>query len=253
MDQLLAATARAERGHFWFKGFRRFVAPLVARAAAGRTNLRILDSGCGTGHNLQLLRRYGRPYGIDLAFGGLAYARQHGERLVARASATSLPFSDATFDLVTSFDVIYAFDAAGAAAAVAEMYRVLVPGGHLVLNVAALPMLRGDHSILGGEVQRYTRPGLRGELERAGFQVRRLTYTNATILPIVAAVRLAQRMRGLRLSETETTIPPAPVNLALTGLLSLEAAALRVVDMPLGSSLLALAEKPAAPHSAVTE
>lgn len=244
MDRLLEETARAERDHFWFRGFRRFVTPLLDQAAAGRSRLRILDDGCGTGNNLRLLRRYGEPAGIDITFSGLAYARRQGERLVARASATSLPFSDASFDLVTSFDVIYAFDDRLAATALAEIYRVLAPGGYLVLNVAALPVLTGNHSVLGGEVQRYTRRGLRAHLERAGFRIHRLTYTNAAILPIVAGVRFAQRLGGHRESNSEMTVPMAPVNLALSGLLALEAAALRVVDMPLGSSLLTLARKP---------
>src|SRR5688500_697559 len=99
MDRLLDATAKAEREHFWFRGFRRFVAPLLARASAGRSAPLVLDCGCGTGTNLALLRQYGRPYGIDLTFSGLAYARRNGERLVAQASALSLPFSDDAFDL----------------------------------------------------------------------------------------------------------------------------------------------------------
>ena len=245
MDRLLEATAHAEREHFWFRGFRRFVTPLLDRAAAGRRDLRILDCGCGTGNNLRLLRRYGRPAGIDITFSGLAYARRQGERLVARASAASLPFSADRFDLVTSFDVIYAFDDELAGRALAEMHRVLRPGGYLVLNVAALPILRGNHSVLGGEVQRYTRRGLRGHLERAGFEVRRLTYTNAAILPIVAGVRFAQRLGGHRESNRELTVPAAPVNRALSGLLAIEAVALRAMDMPLGSSLLTLGQKPA--------
>ena len=245
MDRLLDATARAEREHFWFRGFRRFVAPLLARAAGGRTDLRILDCGCGTGNNLAMLRAHGRATGIDLTFSGLAYGRRQGERLLARASALTLPFSADSFDLVTSFDVIYAFDDRQAAQSLAEMHRVLRPGGHLVLNVAALPMLRGNHSILGGEVQRYTRSTLRRHLERAGFDVLRLTYTNASILPIVAAVRFAQRVRQGQheVSDVEMTVPIQPVNLTLTALLTLESMALRVVDMPLGSSLLTLARK----------
>jgi ubiquinone/menaquinone biosynthesis C-methylase UbiE len=244
MDRLLDATARAERSHFWFRGFRRFVTPPLDRAAGGRSGLRLLDCGCGTGNNLPLLRRYGRAAGIDVTFSGLAYARTQGERLVARASATSLPFSDESFDIVTSFDVLYAFDDETARAALAEMHRVLRPGGHLVLNVAALPILRGDHSVLGGEVQRYTRSGLRAHLHRAGFVICRLTYTNAAILPLLAAVRFAQRARGHHESNREMTIPPAPINLGLSVLLTVEAALLRIVDMPLGSSLLALAQRP---------
>lgn len=243
MDRLLDATSRAERDHFWFRGFRRFVTPLLARAAAGRQDVRILDCGCGTGNNLRLLRAYGRAAGIDITFSGLAYARRHGERLVARASATSLPFSVESFDIVTSFDVIYSFGDEMAAEALTEIHRVLAPRGALVLNVAALPILRGNHSVLGGEVQRYTRSGLRAHLEGAGFEVERLTYTNASILPIVAAVRLAQRLHGYHESSREMAVPPRPINRALAGLLALEAAALRLVDMPLGSSLLTLARK----------
>ncbi len=249
MDRLLDATARAEREHFWFRGFRRFVAPLLARAAADRTDLRILDCGCGTGNNLRMLRRFGSAIGIDLNFSGLAYARRQGERLIARASALTLPFSAESFDLVSSFDVIYAFDDQQAAQALAEMHRVLRPGGHLVLNVAALPMLRGNHSVLGGEVQRYTRSSLRRHLEQAGFEVIRLTYTNAAILPIVAGVRFAQRLRqgGHAVSDVEMSVPRAPINLTLAALLAVEAAALRVVNMPLGSSLLTLARRPLRP------
>jgi ubiquinone/menaquinone biosynthesis C-methylase UbiE len=245
MDRLLEVTARAERDHFWFRGFRRFVRPLLDRAAAGRTDARILDCGCGTGNNLRMLRRYGRPVGIDITWSGLAYARRTGERALARASATALPFPAASFDIVTSFDVIYAFDDERAAVALREMYRVLRPGGYLVLNVAALPALRGNHSVLGGEVQRYTRAGLRTHLSRTGFEVRRLTYTNAAILPVVAGVRLFQRLTGHRESDQELTVPARPINATLSAALAVEAAVLRVANMPLGSSLLTLARKPA--------
>lgn len=243
MDRLLEVTARAEREHFWFHGFRRFVRPLLEQAAHGRPAPRILDCGCGTGHNLRMLRRYGRAFGIDLTYSGLAYARRAGEESTAQASATALPFPDRAFDIVTSFDVIYALDDRDAAAALKEMYRVMQPGGYLVLNVAALPGLRGNHSVLGGEVQRYTRSSLRGHLERAGFSVKRLTYTNASILPIVAGVRFGQRLFGHHESTREIRVPARPVNAALSAILAVEAAALRVVNMPIGSSLLTLATR----------
>jgi ubiquinone/menaquinone biosynthesis C-methylase UbiE len=245
MDQLLEATARAEREHFWFRGFRRFVEPLLATAAGGRPGLSILDCGCGTGHNLTVLRRHGRAIGIDLTWTGLVFARKRGERAVAQASATHLPFEQESFDVVTSFDVIYALDDQQESMALQEMFRVLKPGGHLILNVAALDLLKGNHSVLGGEVRRYTRPMLAERLERAGFTIRRLTYTNASILPVVAGVRLAQRLSGYRQSTSDITIPPAPINFVLTSALAAEAAALRVMNMPIGSSLLTLAMKPA--------
>lgn len=253
MDRLLEMTARAEREHFWFHGFRRFVRPLVREAVRSLPRdrpLRLLDCGCGTGNNLELLREHGGAFGIDITYSGLAHAREHGARLLAQASATDLPFPDATFDLVGSFDVIYALDDQGAARTLSEMYRVMRPGGYLVLNVAALPGLGGNHGVLGGEVQRYTRASLRRHLQSAGFRIRRLTYTNASILPLVVGVRLAQKALGHRESTREISVPPRPVNAALTAVLALEAAAVRFVDMPLGSSLLTLASRPAAQRTA---
>jgi hypothetical protein len=146
---------------------------------------------------------------------------------------------------VTSFDVIYALEDEDEAAALGEMFRVLRPGGHLVLNVAAMEALKGNHSVLAGEVRRYTRASLTERLATAGFEVRRMSYTNATILPLLAAVRLLQRVSGREESQTEIAIPPGPVNAALSAALALEAAALRVVNMPFGSSLVALARKTA--------
>lgn len=244
MDRLLEATARAERNHFWFHGFRRFVQPILAEAVKNRQNVSILDCGCGTGHNLTMLRAYGRACGIDITWSGLAYAHGRGERQVARASATSLPFPAGVFDLVTSFDVLYAFNDEMERDALNEMYRVLRPGGQIIINVAALKWLTGNHSVLGGEVRRYTRAELRSHLARTGFTVLRITYTNFSLLPLVAGVRFAQRLAGHQESTAEMTVPSAPVNRALSGLLAVESVALKVIDMPLGSSLLVRAEKP---------
>jgi ubiquinone/menaquinone biosynthesis C-methylase UbiE len=243
MDRLLEATARAERDHFWFRGFRRFIEPLVAGATRG-VRPDILDCGCGTGHNLGMLRKYGRAYGIDLSWAGLQYARARGDQKVAQASAAQLPFADARFGLVTSFDVLYGLPDAVEREAIGEMFRVLKPGGTLIVNVAALESLRGNHSVLSGEVRRYSKRDLRRRLEAGGFQVTHSTYTNFTILPLVAAIRLKQRVSGHVESQDEITIPAAPVNAALSGLLAIEATALRVMNMPVGSSLLAVATKP---------
>jgi ubiquinone/menaquinone biosynthesis C-methylase UbiE len=245
MDRLLQATARAERDHFWFRGFRRFMAPLVAEAVRGRSTARILDCGCGTGHNLGWLRDYGRAVGIDLNRTGLDFAKSRGDHTIAQATAASLPFPNHTFDVVTSFDVIYSLDDEVEAGAIGEMFRVLRPQGFLVLNVAAMDLLKGNHSVLANEVRRYTRATLSNRLTHAGFVIRRMSYTNATILPVVAAVRLLQRLSGHEESHQEISIPLAPINAALTGALAVEAGLVRFFDMPFGSSLMALAQKPA--------
>jgi SAM-dependent methyltransferase len=241
MERLLEATFRAERDHFWFRGFRRFVSPLLARASRGRTDLRMLDCGCGTGNNLRLLLQpYGRAWGFDLTKTGLTFARRSGLERVAQASMAAIPFPSAAFDIVTSFDVLYCLPDPVERAAVAEMWRVLKPGGAAIINVAAMKSLRGNHSVLSAELRRYSRASLRALLEPAGFRVERMAYTHATLFPVMV-VGLAVEDDALG----DITVPPAPVNAALSAALSFEARFARVVPMPFGSSLLCLARKPA--------
>jgi SAM-dependent methyltransferase len=247
VEQLLRATARAEARHFWFRGFRAFVSPFVRAATHGTTRARILDCGCGTGANLALLARFGRAYGFDLSEVGLRIARGSGRPSIARATVTAAPFPNATFDVVTSFDVLYSLDERDETCAVAEMYRVLKPGGFAVVNVAAMEMLRGDHSVLSRERRRYTRASLRALLERAGFAIVRLTYTNAVLFVPLAFVRAFHRRRGLATeveAQQEIAVPPPPINGLLSVLLWIESGWVRWIDNPFGSSLVCLARKP---------
>ena len=157
-----------------------------------------------------------------------------------------MPFAADTFDIVTSFDVLYCLETAVEEAAVSEMWRVLKPGGSLVVNVAGMDILKGNHSVLSAELRRYSRSSLRTLLERAGFVIEHLTHTNAALFPITLAVRLAQRLLGLAAEEDalgEISVPPAPVNAILSAALSGEARVQRVMALPFGSSLLCLARK----------
>lgn len=246
MSALLAATAEAERAHFWFRGFRRFVTPILEAATGGRRDLIIADCGAGTGHNLRLLEPFGRVFGVELNRTGAVVARARGERRMICGTVTALPLGTASVDLATSFDVLYCLPDAAERAALDEMRRVVKPGGRVVINVAANPRLAGEHAELTHEVRRYTRAGLVAALDRAGFTTLRATYTNAATFPIVAAVRTLQRrglMRGGGERARDIQTPAAPVNAALTAALAVEARLLRLVDMPFGSSLLALGER----------
>lgn len=247
MDRLLELTYRAEQSHFWFRGFRQYMRPALARATVGITDPAILDCGCGTGSNLEMLRPYGRAVGFDLTGIGPAFAREHGHR-VAQASIAQIPFASGTFDLVTAFDVFQCLPDPVERDAIAEMARVLKPGGWLLLHVAALEILHGRHSVLSEEVRRYTPARLRLIVERGGFRIDRLTFDHASLLPIMLPVRMWHRFSApggeVMAGEGEITVPAAPINAALTAMVSLEAWALRAIDMPIGSSLMCLAQKP---------
>jgi SAM-dependent methyltransferase len=245
-DRLLALTYRAEQSHFWFRGFRQYVRPAIARATDGRAAARILDCGCGTGSNLQMLGEYGRAVGFDLTATGARFAKTHGHA-VAQASINAIPFASATFDLVTSFDVFQTLPDDVERAAIAEVARVLKPGGWLLLHVAALDILHGKHSVLSEEVRRYTPSRLRAIVEQGGFRIERLTFDHMSLLPLMLPVRVWHRLTatggGVQAGEGEITVPIAPVNAALTALVSLEALVLRGVNMPIGSSLMCVARK----------
>lgn len=245
-ERLLALTYQAERSHFWFRGFRQYMKPAIARALDGVRQARILDCGCGTGSNLEMLRPFGRACGFDLTAVGVRFARGHGHR-VAQASIEAIPFRSGSFDLVTSFDVFQCLPEPVERAAIAEIARVLKPGGRVLLHVAALAVLHGRHSVLSEEVRRYTPSRLRMIVEQGGFQVERLTFDHMTLLPLMLPVRVWHRLTAaggrVEAGEGEITVPMAPVNAALTALVTLEAMALRAVNLPIGSSLMCVARK----------
>lgn len=247
MDRLLELTCRAEQSHFWFRGFRRFVRPLLEDAGrSAPPGSRLLDCGCGTGANLAMLGEFGEAYGFDLTWQGLTLAHSLGRRRVARASIGSIPFPTGHFRIATSFDVFQCLPDPVEHDAIREMHRVLTPDGHLVMTVAALDVLRGSHAVLSEEVRRYTKARLRGLLEGAGFQIERLTYANASLMPMMLPLRVLQRWfsdGAPQPGEFDISVPMAPVNAALSGLLAVEAAALRFVDMPIGSSLVCHARR----------
>jgi len=243
VDRLLDLTRQAEANHFWYHGFRSYLLPVFAQAVAGRSRVRALDVGCGTGYNLGLLARYGSVVGLDINQRGLTLARDIGRPLV-RASTERLPFDDATFDLVTSFDMMQCITTDREAAR--EMARVTKPGGVVVISMAALEILHGDHSEVWQEYRRYDRASARALVEQAGLRVERVAFMFAALFPMLlvsrGVQRLTRRFREVR-DDTDITIPAAPVNAVLSGLLRVEAALSRRVGMPVGSSLLVVARK----------
>ncbi len=247
MDRMLDATAAAEDRHFWFKGLRRNARLLLTRGLAGRTPGLIVDCGAGTGRNLEWLSTFGPAVGVELSLTGLAHGHKHPTRRLVRATVTSLPFADRSADVATSFDVLYCLPDEAERQAVGEMWRVLKPGGIALVNVAALDVLRGSHSVLTHEQRRYTRTSLRALLSSAGFRIEALTFANMSTFPAALAVRGMERLTGkaASASDADLRVPIAPVNHLFNAALTLEGAWLRIGSLPIGSSLMALARKPA--------
>jgi hypothetical protein len=127
------------------------------------------------------------------------------------------------------------------------MARIVRPGGTLVVTLAAFNALRGDHGELWNEVRRYTPATARRLVESAGLRAERVSFVFASVFPLIAAARLAQRVtrrfRSRPYAALDIAVPIAPVNGLLTALVSVEAVLLRHVPMPIGSSLLVVARK----------
>ena len=240
------AMYRVEDTLWWYTGMRRIGEALLdGRLQPG---LRILDAGAGTGGNLRWLARFGTAYGIDLAPEALGFCRARSLTTVARASVTHLPYRDATFDLVTSFDVIYHLGVADDVAALREAARVLRPGGTLLVRVPAFDVLRSAHDAAVHTRQRYSLRELGEKVERAGLSVRRATYANSLLFPLAAASRLAARVRReggtAEHAERSDVRPASPLANAVFGAaLDAEAALLARWDLPVGLSALVVAER----------
>jgi SAM-dependent methyltransferase len=241
-----AVMARREERHWWYAGMRRVALAVLERALGDRRDLLILDAGCGTGGTTRRLARFGEVIGVDLAWEALEPAHTLDLSL-ARASVERLPFADAAFDVVTSFEVVYHLGVSSDGAALIELRRVLKPGGLLLLRVPAHDWLRGEHDRLVHTRHRYSRDEVCSKLESAGFAVEYVSWANTVLFPPAVAKRLLLERRGSNghtdmAAEPDLWQPPGPLNAVLESAVAVEALAIpRRLPLPFGLSLLALA------------
>lgn len=210
----------------------------------------ILDAGCGTGGNLEWLRRYtvhDKIYGIDVVDTALRFCHQKDLKNLTQASATDLPFADEVFDVVTSFDVLVQIPGKGNdERAMSEMYRVLKPDGIAFVRCAAYEWMRSGHDEALDTQRRYTLKELKEKLERTGFEIIKSTYANTFAFPLAAMRRLVLKRLGL--VEKGSDVKPLAsetLNSLLTNGLRHEAKLLRSkrVKLPAGLSAICIARK----------
>ncbi|HXF60875.1 MAG TPA: class I SAM-dependent methyltransferase [Caldilineaceae bacterium] len=240
---LLPDLYRADLSYGWNAGMRAVTLAMLDGVAMPDGPL--LEAGCGGG---QMLAELGRRYphralwGIDLHPLALAYAqaRLAGRAGLVCASLEQTPFPAQQFALVLALD---SFDQEGVdlAAALAESYRLLRPGGRLVVRVSAHPQLYGEHDRAFHTGRRYTRREVVGAMASAGFVTARVTYSNLLLGAPVAGLRLLQRRRVIPWQPE--VYAGSTVNRLVAWALAREASWLRRADLPLGLSLWAVGEK----------
>lgn len=240
--------AALEDHHFWFVSRRRIFFDLLDRALAGRSDLDVLEVGCGTGGMLGPLQRYGRVHGIDVAHDFVAHCRQRGFPRVLTGSGYQLPFADGSFDLVVLLDTMEHIP--DDHRALQEVRRVLRPGGIVFVSVPAYQFLWSQNDDIAHHCRRYTRRRLDAVLRAAGLQVERLSYFNTLlfplILPAVLFQKLMARLGRLPKDYNNASVPIArPLNRLFTWIMSSERFLLRWLSLPFGHSALGLARRPA--------
>lgn len=235
--------AAVEATHWWHGGMRAIAAALLDPRYPPNPQTRILDAGCGTGGNATFLRRYGSVTGIDLSPEAIALGRWRPDDALAWGSVLDLPFADNSFNLVTSFDVLYHRAVPDEQPALAEFWRVLAPGGRLLLRLPAYEFLRSKHDRAVHTRRRYTRSAVQSLLTSAGFTVEHCSYVNTLLFPAAVAQRLLERaMPALEQSESDLSLPPAILNRALRLPMALEASWLSLGGtFPAGLSVICLA------------
>ena len=234
---------RVEDHHWWYVGMEAITRKCLERYYPRGSHLRILDAGCGTGAVMGYLADYGTVTGIDYSAEALRFCQIRRRERLAQASVVSLPYRDAMFDLVASFDVIDELGVSEAAMALREFVRVLTPGGRVILRLPGTPWLHGQHDIAVDVQQRYTTRQVEGKLCTAGFQPEHVTYANTLLFPLAVVKRFSERFFPPQ-NGSDLTLGMGPFDGFLRVVLSSEAPRVARSGFPFGLTVVALARKP---------
>jgi SAM-dependent methyltransferase len=230
--------AELDERHWWYRARRDILADLIARRIELPGNARILEIGCGTGHNLEMLARFGRVDGIEIDGAARAIASRRLGHMVMDSPLPDLPgIDDGIYDMVAILDVLEHVEPDREA--LATIARKLRPGGRVLITVPAFPWMWSAHDEVNHHKRRYTRATLAKVVADSGLELDMMSWFNSLLFPLAAAARLAGRLTGKQ--DSDDKMPPAPVNAVFEAVFGLERYALGRVPFPPGVSLVAIA------------
>lgn len=239
--QVYLRMAELDKRHWWFVARRRILRSLIERKVRPPKKARILEIGCGTGHNLGMLSEFGALEATELDAGARELASSRLGRAVAEAALPDLSmFPASSFDLIALLDVLeHVENDATALAAIRSRLKV---GGKLLVTVPANRWMWSAHDAAHHHHRRYTKRQLRDAATNAGLRIDLLSHFNTLLFPPIAAARLAGKLLGR--DRADDSIPPGPVNGILRGIFELEAPLVGRVPLPFGVSLVAILSRP---------
>ncbi len=231
--------ADTESRHWWFTGRRAVLRSLISSLNLPR-DASILEVGCGTGGNLAMLAGFGNVSALEMDDMARSIAmRKTAGRFDIRAGScpADIPYSGERFDLICLFDVLEHIEED--VATLAALKKLLTERGRILLTVPAYAWLWSRYDEFLYHKRRYSAAGLRATVSAAGLHWDRMSYFNTLLFPLIALVRLKERLLGAP-STSGRDVPAPAVNWLLRQTFSAERFLLPVVRLPFGVSLFAL-------------
>lgn len=243
----------AREDTYWWHVARREMSVRLLRSCGVSPGGRWLDLGCGPGGNLTLPAMFDAITAIALDLSPLALSlarnKQPRARLVRADLNNRLPLRDAAFDVVTVFNVLYHDWVKNEAAVIAEIHRLLRPGGVALITEPAFSVLAREMDVAAMGHRRYRIADIERMCEAAGLRVERASYFTSFGFPLLLGMKLIQRLKRLMLvkqskqsADMEAINPIA--NSLLLGAARLESRAIAAkFTIPCGTTLLCVARK----------
>ncbi|MBN2135079.1 MAG: class I SAM-dependent methyltransferase [Acidobacteria bacterium] len=238
-------TFEHEQTYWWYTArkeiLKHLIDPLIEMSGK-RGNLKILNIGCGTGILSETFKDKGEIVSLDFSHDALIFCSQRKLKNLISADAQFLPTIDSSFDFVFGFDIVEHLedDQKG----LNEVFRVLKPGGYIVLTVPAYEFLWSSFDDVNWHKRRYTRKSLKKILLSSGFTIKKLSYYNFFLFPLAAARRFYEKI--FRKEQTEYYLPKVGklTNSLFKNIFASEKYLLTGINLPFGVSLITIAQKP---------
>lgn len=241
MDYKDFVKQKGKKDHAWYRARRDFLFFLAQKhlSAPGE----ILEVGCGTGYQLEALKKFGSVKGLDLSPEAINIARNKGFKAeVLDLEKESL--GEAHYSAIFCLDVLEHLEKDREV--LNKIKTALIPRGYLFLTLPAGKKLFGPHDLAMGHKRRYNKKELEKLLAPDAWEILEIAYWNSFFWPAVALMRLGKKIFASKKKtpETEAVALPSAINYLVYKIMRLENNLKKKgFNLPFGLSLYAVARK----------